>query len=333
VTNTTLVVLTTHFGTDFSGGSTATCEIFKRLQHRFSRVVVVGTQIGTHEFRDLEFRQYYYHREAKRLLSSLASQSNTLFYGDFYNAVILAKQKIPFYFTYHDNWPELGDLSVSLRIKRLYYWPAYKKIFKSAKHVFAVSHLKQVQIKNYTRNVSLVHNGVAQLPLHGTLRSCVRENVLMVGNIDARKYSKALALFNELPGSPNFHIDIYGHLNDTKIATLKGHVDSVPYHRYRLLLHTSLMENLSIVWCEAIMHGTTILSFDVGAAREVITPERGILVTDYNLKLMSDYLQIQLGKVNDSATASDPAQDCSTFLDEFNWERAAGEYERQLFTT
>ena len=53
--NRRLVILTTHFGNNFSGGSRATCEVVNRLQHTFSEILVLGTELGQHDIRNLKF--------------------------------------------------------------------------------------------------------------------------------------------------------------------------------------------------------------------------------------------------------------------------------------
>ena len=74
-----LVILTTHFGTNFSGGSTATCEIFSRLEDEFSEVIVVGTELGEHPFRQLQFLPYQNWIEAILILWKLAKDPHILF--------------------------------------------------------------------------------------------------------------------------------------------------------------------------------------------------------------------------------------------------------------
>jgi len=340
VTNKTLVILTTHFGTNFSGGSTATCEIFHRLQDQFSKTVVVGTELGAHSFHNLEFIQYRGFRDAAQKLEKL-EHHDAIFYGDFFNAIVLARSDIPFYFTYHDNWPELGELSLKMRLECLYYWKTYRSIFRTAQHVFTVSNLKFAQVSRFTNSVSTVRNGITQQPSRSTNTppaDTKRKNVVMVGNIDERKYRKALHLFDTLPSPLAFKVDIYGHINDKTIAeklaafpfvTLKGFTEFIPYQDYRLLLHTSVMENLSIVWCEAIAHGTKILSFNVGAAAEVINQHRGILIPNYDISMMKQHLLTSLDKC--STYPLESAQTLSAFVDEFNWDKAALQYAAKLF--
>ena len=176
-----LVILTTHFGTDFSGGSTATCEIFSRIEEKFKEVIVVGTKLGQSPFKSAEFLSYKSWWHATKIIKDMDT-NNTIFYGDFYNTIIYVWLKIPFYFTYHDNWPELGKTSFKNKIRSLFYTNIYKQIFKHAIAVFTVSALKTLFVKKYNEQVHLVRNGfnIANGLSFGT----ERKEILMVGNID-----------------------------------------------------------------------------------------------------------------------------------------------------
>lgn len=287
-----LVILTTHFGTNFSGGSLATCEIFSRIQDHFNKIVVVGTELGKHTFRTLEFIQYKNWLHAVRQIKRLA-KSDVVFYGDFYNSFLFIWAKVPFYFTYHDNWPEMRKFGLKNRIDSFFYTPVYKRVFRRASHVFSVSDFKMKFIGNYTTNVSVVRNGFSA---SRSISSERRTNVLMVGNIDRRKYAKAISFFQYLGNDGealDFKIDIYGRVNDREVARelskfnfvrMMGFTKDIPYGQYKALLHTSLMENLPIVFCEALHHQTPVITFDVGGASEIVKDGQGILIRPYALK-------------------------------------------------
>lgn len=325
-----LVILTTHFGTKFSGGSTATCEIFSRLENHFDEVVVLGTQLGEHLFSKLDFRKFGTSSELKRLIREVDS-SETIYYGDFYNAVAFAEAQVPFYFTYHDNWPELANTSFSNWLDGFSYIRAYEKIFKSAKHVFTVSQFKQDQISQYSSNTSLVRNGFRQANRSTVPTQTSRRNILMVGNIDQRKYEKALVLFEQW--QPKCEVHIYGRSIDHQIAErlrnlpfvdIKGFVTRVPYQEYRMLLHTSLMENLPITFCEAIDAETPVVAFDVGGSNEVVDQDSGLLVSPYDLDQMEKSIEA-------AYNSYDNFNFDSSKLDGFSWDKAAEQYQRVLF--
>lgn len=341
MTDANLIVLTTHFGTNFSGGSTATCEIVKRLQHHFSTVTVIGRELGEHDIHNLEFERYHQLRDIPQRVNQLSKQLSVV-YGDFFNSVALARSDIPFYFTYHDNWPELGQTSVNMRLKGLYYWRAYRTIFGQAKHVFTVSTAKHEELKQYTNNLSMVRNGLGQYPNSEGFKDEIRlttRKVLMVGNIDQRKYRLALKLFRTLPASTYLTIDIYGHIKNEKIATqlsnfpfvnLKGFVKSIPFQQYRCLLHTSIMENLSMAWCEAAAHGIPVLTFDVGAASEVIDPGRGVVIEFGNIALLKEHLLHILYPEVATINAASDIESRSNLISEYSWDKAADHYAAYL---
>lgn len=289
-----LVILTTHFGTNFSGGSTATCEIFSRLEKEFRGVTVIGTQLGIHPFKSLNFVKYNSWSEAVNLIRQWA-RKESVFYGDFYNAFLFLRAKVPFFFTYHDNWPEMRQFGLMNRIRSLFYTTAYIRIFRDAQHVFSVSNHKATFIRRFTDQVSVVRNGISiSKKTFGQKTS----DVLMVGNIDQRKYARALNLFHLLDqqGPPEVQIAIYGRVNDQTLADkmagfsfvkIKGYHEQVPYDEYAFLLHTSVMENLPITFCEALFHGLPVLAFNVGGASEIIGTKQGVLVPPYSLERLA----------------------------------------------
>ena len=307
----------------------ATCEIFSRIEHHFREIVVVGTKIGVHPFSKITFHQYKNWGQAYHILNKLDKKA-FIFYGDFYNSFLYTILEIPFYFTYHDNWPELGSLSLNYFLKSLFYTNCYKRIFKKATRVFTVSEFKTGFISQYCKNVSLVKNGFNyQNSIHENKN---RKDVLMVGNIDHRKYSLALKLFALLDQKHQLHIDIYGRLQNKRIAkelnkypfvTLKDFVKVVPYARYEALLHTSLMENLPMVFCEALYHKLPVLGFSVGGAREIINEKTGILVRPYDIEQMAKALnEIQQTSFDFNRSSNLPL--------EYSWDKASKIYENYM---
>lgn len=326
-----LVILTTHFGTDFSGGSTATCEIFARIEENFKEVIVVGNELGQFPLNSVKYLNYKSWWHAAKIIKDMDVE-DTIFYGDFYNTIIYVWLKIPFYFTYHDNWPELGATSVKNRFRSLFYTNIYKQIFKHAISVFTVSALKTLFVKKYNKQVHLVRNGFNRA--NGLSFSTERKEILMVGNIDDRKYKLALPLFHllEKEKAHDISIHIYGNIIDNRLAEkldafsfvkLKGFIKLVPYKRYKLLLHTSMMENMPIVFCESIYHRLPILGFDVGGAIEIVSFNLGVLIPPYQINTMKDELLKML------TNPSKPEWDIA-ILDEYSWDRASEKYLKQI---
>ena len=326
--NKRLVILTTHFGTNFSGGSTATCEIFSRLESQFSEIVVVGTMLGDHPFKSLQFIKYRTWLDCVRTLRGLTE--NTTFYGDFYNSLLFILAGVPYYFTYHDNWPELAKDGYKNRFRSVFYTSIYKLIFRHAIITITVSQFKLAFIKKYSSNTALVYNGFEVFEKeHDNLSEHKKPKILMVGNVDSRKYRLANELFKNWDNKQNASVNIYGNINDHKIASqlsrknyvnLKGFIKNLPYTSYDLLLHTSTMENLPIVFCEAIYHGLPVLAFDVGGSKEVISNNNnGVLIPRYNIDLMKEELDrmltININKITDKK-----------ILEKHSWDSASDQY-------
>lgn len=315
-----LVILTTHFGTNFSGGSTATVEIFSRIEAHFDRINVIGTELGEHPFRHLNFIETQSWSEARLAVNSLKG-ANTVFYGDFYNSIIFSRLGLPFYFTYHDNWPELAFFGKTEHFRSLFYTPIYETIFRSAKNVISVSKFKLDYIRKYNRSSTLIRNGFGKT----SLKEIERNDFLMVGNIDSRKYELAIELFRQWQ-NPKVRIHIYGRVNDPSIAdrlnqfsfvVIEGFKNKVPYHKYRGLIHTSRMENLPIAFCEAIYSRTPVVAFDVGGVSEIIDKRNGILIEPFDIPKMAK----TINSLDETSFGFAESR-----LASFNWELASKQY-------
>lgn len=328
-----LVILTTHFGTNFSGGSTATCEIFSRLEQHFRGVTVIGTQLGEHPFKSLEFVKYNNWWEGIKIIKQWARQE-VIFYGDFYNAFLLVLARVPFFFTYHDNWPEMRQFGMMNRIRSFFYISAYVQIFRNALHVFSVSDFKAAFISRFTHRFSVVRNGYSKGHISPIDKS---SNVLMVGNIDRRKYAKAYEFFKYLEeqGPPSLQIDLYGHVIDQSLANrlaafsfvkIKGYHEQLPYGQYKFLLHTSLMENLPITFCEALHHGLPIVAFNVGGSAEIIGEMQGILIPPYSIEeLYRAFVKMSNNEDQETFHCEVPAS--------YDWDVCSEQYRNKISTS
>lgn len=324
-----LVILTTHFGMNFSGGSTATHEIFLRLENEFDQIVVVCSKIGQHRFKKVEFRIYSSPWKAYKILRSLSNRG-TIYYGDFYNSVLFVLAKKNFYFTFHDNWPELKKTSLNNYIKSIFYIPVYKAIIRSAEKVITVSKYKERYIERLNPNVKVIYNGYNASRDKDPTQFRGKNKIIMVGNIDRRKYHIALKLFKSLDPDFEGKIDVYGHqinkvlakkLNSFSFVSIKGFVSYIPYQSYNCLLHTSFIENLPIAVCESVNHLLPVVAFDVGGISEVVNTSNGILVPPYDIKLMKSSIEsILSGNQVFSFLKNDLAK--------FDWEIAAREYSK-----
>jgi len=298
-----LVVLSENFGLNFSGGCIATAKFLETLQNAFDEVIILAQNVGIHQLNKVRFITYNHSNEIPTLLTQLKS-SNSIGYGDFYIAEYFIEADMPFYFTYHDNFPDVAEHQLfdqSFAIERM---TCYQKIFKNAAHVFSVSKAKIPYINVSTNKVTLVRNGVfQQVNKHQVLVPLKDEsiNILMAGNVDARKYQKAIALFKLLKEEArlNIQIDIYGLLNDNYLAEkiakfpfvqVKGYTENIPFKDYHLYLNTSLSENLSIAVVDAIANHTPVITFDVGGLGEVIHKNNGYAIPAFQVETMKEKL-------------------------------------------
>ncbi len=321
-----LVILTTNFGTNFSGGSRATCEVFSRIQDQFEKITVLGTVIGDHRFQNLEFIKVNHWLNTYQAIKKLEDDL-TIFYGDFYNSFLLGVAQVPFIFTYHDNWPELAKLNIKSRFQSLFYNTAYYYIFRKAKVLITVSDFKKKTLEKYAEKVYLIPNGFDSSAQYTTEVTQARGQVLMVGNIDDRKYALALKLFGHIKERDPISIDIYGHIVNKNLAknlskypfvSLKGFVEHIPYASYKLLLHTSFSESFGLIFYEAIYNRVPVLTFNVGGAPEIISKENGRMVQAYNIETMYDVLK---------KMTLNPFQANRETVSSFSWENTSSTYQ------
>lgn len=326
-----LVIVTTHFGTNFSGGSTATCEIFQPMESEFDGVHVIGTELGAHDFGNLNFLKYNNWYQLRSIVKKFDTES-TIFYGDFYNSIVLAILKIPFYFTYHDNWPELERFGFKNRLQSVLYTSAYIQIFQRALKVFTVSDFKLNFVRRYANQSILIRNGFKHHNKSSKQKN-IDVKILMVGNIDSRKYKLAIPLLSKISRHSELKVDVFGNVVDRSIANklqsysfvnLQGYSNEIPFKDYTLLLHTSAMENLPMVVCEAIENQIPVIAFDVGGISEVINTQNGVLIDPYDLKSMTEKV---LDVVNNRIgfTFND-----NSILKEYSWKEASRKYKNQI---
>jgi glycosyltransferase involved in cell wall biosynthesis len=321
-----LVILTTNFGTNFSGGARATCEIFSRIQEQFEKITVLGTSIGDHQFHKLEFIKVNHWLNTYQAIKKLQDDL-TIFYGDFYNSFLLGVAEVPFIFTYHDNWPELAKLNIKSRFQSLFYNSIYHFVFRKAKVLITVSDFKKKALEKYAKEVYLIPNGFTCNTKGVTKDNPEQSEIVMVGNIDDRKYALALKLFEYIKEEDLLSIDIYGHIVNKNLAkklgkfpfvSLKGFVKEVPYASYKLLLHTSFSESFGLVFYESIYHGVPVLTFDIGGAPELISAENGKMVEAYDLEAMYDVLK---------KMTLNPFKADSETVTSFSWENTSSRYQ------
>jgi glycosyltransferase involved in cell wall biosynthesis len=312
---------------DFSGGSNATHEIFRVCQSKFEKIVVVCNKVGRHSFTNVEIRKYKDIWSVFRIFKSIEKR-NTIFYGDFYNSILFVWLKIPFYFTYHDNWPEMRYCSSKDRFRSLFYIPLYKLIFRHADGVIAVSEYKKRYIESFTGDVYLVRNGFNKRVIKKPNHKALPGNVLMVGNIERRKYIMAYRLFRKLPADFPVEFHLYGNILNTQLSDkldrfnfvkIMGFYESIPYKDYHCFLHTSLIENLPLSICESLFHQVPVIAFNVGGIHEIVNESNGLLIPPFSLQEMAESLITVLNEGQEFSFKE-------THLDEFDWRMASEKY-------
>ncbi len=307
-----LVILATKFGLEFSGGCIATCKLAEAIQDNFSSIIVLANTIGKHHIKNIIHIHFNDLSEAKKILSNF-NRKDCIFYGDFYDAIAFCETNIPFYFTYHDNWPEQSLLSETHQQQSDFFIPIYKRIFKSALAVFSVSKYKEKFIQKYTDKTHLLRNGILQ-PVNNKqyrpFKAGDELNLLMTGNIDERKYKLAIPVFQYLNETKTrqINIKIFGKINDDSIADqlqafdfvqIMGYAPRIDFQNYDAYLSTSFIENLSIAVVEALANKLPVLCFDVGGLHEVVQHQKnGILIPLEEPQKMADTIhEIAKGKI------------------------------------
>ncbi len=323
-----LIILSDNFGTSFSGGCTATANFVRFWKDSFKEVHVVCKNTDDFLKDNIVFWYYEDEKSLDEILSKLAMKS-TIGYGDYHTAVAFIKHNIPFYFTYHDNYPELGEvLTSNSKVEMM--MNNYSQIFSFAKYVFSVSNSKLDYIKSNTENCLVVRNGISQLYTKKEKLNIGADeelSILMAGNVSGRKFQFAIELFNIIlkSGRINLKVDIFGSNHDDKIFEQLSKFDfvnlfpfrsNISYKDYHIYLCTSTMENLSLSVVDAIKNCTPVIAFDVGGLGEVINNKNGILVQPYDVENM--YREIQKIRKTMSRFYFDGQE-----LDNYDWKKSA----------
>ncbi len=328
-----LVILSDNFGLNTSGGSIATARIFEQIQDEFESINVVSKTIGKHHFRNLKNFNYKTRAEAIHIIKQLHHQGNMVFYGDYYTSYYFIHAKVPFYFTYHDNWPDQQLLSFKDMVKSLFYIPVYKQIFKKCEALINVSSHKMAYNAHLNPNTYLVRNGLnadVNKFSQKQYEAGTRLRIIMLGNIDNRKFGLASKLFSELSMLQyTIEIDVFGKVIDNTImgemnafdfVHIRGYEENIDFNPYHLLISVSKMENLSIAICEALANKTPVITFDTGGLCEVVKHGvNGLLISKFSI---SSIVQAVQGFLNNQFNFEFNADD----LIEYDWHKSAEAY-------
>lgn len=272
-----LVVLTKNFG-NYTGATVSTLEILKRISMNFECVKVITLKSENIHIQNVDVEVV---KNYTMLLKKLSKLHHYIGYSDDHLGFLFSLFSIPYIHTYHGNWPDAKWLSLNMFLKSFVFIPLYILTVRNAEYTASVSeYMKENFTNKHTNNSIVIYNGIKQK----SGRSCYEKKAnrfIMVGNIDLRKYKKAIKIFNILKKKKfQGNIDIYGSLLNKVIVRkldgysfvkVKGPVNEVPYSNYDALICTSISENLPVSIVEAVLNNVFILSFDIGGINEVVS--------------------------------------------------------------
>lgn len=293
-----LVVLTKQFG-NYTGATISTIELLKRISSEFEKVTVLTLKSDGTKIQGVQVQKAKSYLD---LIQRLKKKRNVIGYSDDHLGFLFSFFNIKYVHTYHGNWPDARKLNFNMFIKSFYFIPLYKQTIREASIVINVSnYMKEKFVNSLNSCNKTIYNGIKQDEQDNFKDSqLVKENntnsgYLMVGNIDKRKYGKAIKIFNELK-SRSFQgvIDIYGGLFDRKLVSelqkftfvnVKGVVNKINYKDYDALICTSASENLPVSIVESIINGIPVITSNVGGISEIIMNKKNgylINVNDYH---------------------------------------------------
>ena len=328
-----LIILTKNWGRNFTGATLATQYFVERWVHSFDNVSVYTLHCG--EAIEHSALSVYVFKNEFQLLKRLTEDAKEIkavdqyiCYSDDHLGFAFAIAGLSYIHTYHGNWPEAKYISLEFYLKSFYFIPLYKWTIGKAEQVVNVSEYMQRFTQKYNQNSVVIHNGI-ECKIQDN-EDISDSNYLMVGNIDRRKYGYAISVLERLVqmGS-NVKVDIFGKVLDHKVeeqlralpnVCLRGSVKNIPYKRYKGLINTSKMENLSISVCEAIKSGIPVFCFDVGGLPEVVhSGKTGFVFSDYDIIAMA-------AKIDEYANAERRMVVDTSVLHDFDWEIASKKY-------
>jgi glycosyltransferase involved in cell wall biosynthesis len=329
-----LVVVCENFGVSYSGGSLATCKLLEHMIGHFHQITVLCEQHDQSLANELIIKTYTREQEVLDYLNEPSAP--TVLYGDFHKSHYLADNSLPFYFSYHDNWPDMLEF-VEDRDQGLETIDRYRHIFEHSKMIFTVSEYKMPFIKGHTEQVQLIRNGITHKATSTRQRDADGYRILMAGNISHRKCHHLPEVLRCLTQEDlAIKIDLYGNVEDAQlydeiithsIIQHKGYAKQLNYGDYDLLLHTSMMENLSLSAVDAIANKTPVIAFDVGGLSEVIQDGvNGHLIAPYDTEVMAKCIVDSVSRRRNYRFDKDITQ-------EFNWSASALKMVETIYNT
>ena len=328
-----LVVVTKYFGYNFTGATLATHELVKMWSGKFNNITIITKNIG--EYDDIENLKVKLCKNNFDIINNLKKiqNKNIKYYCDDHLSILLKLSNKKYFHTYHATWPEAKWNNYNYFVKSFLFIPLYKYAIKNSIIEVAVSEkYKENFVKKYNNNCMVIRNGLGRHIKLKYDRNAKSEkfNIVMIGNIDKRKYKLAPQLFEIISKENlNVNIDIYGRNLDTNLlkkiekydfVNYRGFSKNINIQEYKLLLSTSTNENLSIATCEGIKVNVPTLGFNVGAMDEiVVNGDNGFLIDNMNIEVLFEKLKF-IVNTNYEFKFKDRK------IEEFEWHKVAEKY-------
>lgn len=326
--NRKIVIVTKKFGDNFTGATITTQRLIdKWLQYGYN-IKVYTMHCGEIRSENIQKKvNVTVFRSDKKVIEYLKKESpSSIYYSDDHLGYLIHKAGRKYYHTYHGNWPDAKRINFDFFLKSFYFIPLYKRTIHYATNVINVSEYMCRFTTKYNPKFVIIRNGVdGDDRITGIADA--HNKIVMVGNVDHRKYSMAIPVLAKLSAqNTDICIDIYGNCIDKKISKelskisnvrLMGMKNKIPYKDYSVMVNTSKIENLSISVCEALKSGIAVVSFDVGGLPEVIRKGEGAIIPKWHIHEMVQQI-LFLNDKNISNTISS--------LKEFDWDIAARKY-------
>ena len=327
-----LIVLTKKWGRNFTGATLATQYFVDKWKTYFDKIYVYTLNKGDGIVDDnvavtLCNSEKDLCDNIKSLVGEIG-QKEVIGYSDDHLGYLLDSCGVRYLHTYHGNWPDARKTDMVFFAKSFYFIPLYKKTIKRAAKVVNVSRYMEGFTDKISGGSTLIRNGIDVKIAEPS--DAPKNKFLMVGNVDKRKYGKLINVLSALKKrNANIEIDIYGRIDDQKVAnslseyngvTLMGLCKEIPFKDYIGFINTSCIENLSISVCEALINEIPVVCFEVGGLPEVVKNGiNGFVVEKFDAEVMAERII--------SVSNGYEFTDCKIEnLSEFNWDHAAQRY-------
>ncbi len=286
-----IVVFTKNYGTNFTGATLATVELSYRWAQAGVKVVVICKNLGTYKENDkISIKKFDSYKSMLGEIK-LVKYKKSIFYSDDHFAFLIKMARRTYIHTYHATWPEARNENISYFIKSFGFIPLYKTAIKNSAIEVAVSErYRKSFINKLNSKNTVIRNGMgAHKATNINNKSRDTFKIIMIGNVDERKYKQAIELFKLIDKSKlKVKIDIYGRTIDKNLldklisynfVEFKGFCKNIEISNYDLYISSSTNENLSIAACEAIKNHVGVICFNVGAMDEIIKEgDNGFLI-------------------------------------------------------